>query len=291
MIAPLLPALAAIFSTQPASVGLAIPAYLIPYGVMTLVWGPMSDQLGRGGRRRAHGGHCRGELCRHLHRCAKRHRDRCQRRRAHRHGPARRPLRLPRTRPCPRLALRGHGGRHGGGIDSRALLEPVIGWPGLFLGVSGLGVLVLALLLRRRDLLSGRPSGEPRRLGIVARGYIGLLASFRSQRTYAYVLVNAVVHSGIFTWLGLSFQRHYGFGEIGIGLPCSDTGFRASYCAPRSVGLPVGTDGPASSRSVSSLQASALTSWPSDPLWLWLASPSPCSRSATTSRSPCWPGS
>ncbi|HSH58223.1 MAG TPA: MFS transporter, partial [Acidimicrobiales bacterium] len=28
-------------------VGLAIPAYLLPYGAMTLVWGPLSDRLGR----------------------------------------------------------------------------------------------------------------------------------------------------------------------------------------------------------------------------------------------------
>jgi predicted MFS family arabinose efflux permease len=32
------------------------------------------------------------------------------------------------------------------------------------------------------------------------------------------VLINAVVHSGIFTWLGLYSVRHYGLGEVGIGL-------------------------------------------------------------------------
>lgn len=47
MIAPLIPALARIFSTRPTVVGIAVPAYLIPYGAMTLLWGPLSDRLGR----------------------------------------------------------------------------------------------------------------------------------------------------------------------------------------------------------------------------------------------------
>lgn len=47
MIAPILPALAPALATTPAVVGLAVPAYLIPYGAMTLVWGPVSDRLGR----------------------------------------------------------------------------------------------------------------------------------------------------------------------------------------------------------------------------------------------------
>lgn len=52
----------------------------------------------------------------------------------------------------------------------------------------------------------------------MARRYVGILSSFRAQRTYAYVLINAVVHSGIYTWLGLYFRRRYGLGEVGIGL-------------------------------------------------------------------------
>lgn len=67
-----------------------------------------------------------------------------------------------------------------GGSTAGALLEPVIGWRGLFLGVSGLSVVVLALLTRRRDLLGDRPTGQPRPLRMVARGYIGLLSTFQA---------------------------------------------------------------------------------------------------------------
>lgn len=52
----------------------------------------------------------------------------------------------------------------------------------------------------------------------MARGYLGLLADARGRRTYAYVLVNAVVHSGIYIWLGLYFTRRFGLGEAGIGV-------------------------------------------------------------------------
>ena len=47
MIAPILPRLAQVFHTGTGVVGLAVPAYLVPYGVMTLVWGPLSDRVGR----------------------------------------------------------------------------------------------------------------------------------------------------------------------------------------------------------------------------------------------------
>ncbi|MFE3762345.1 MFS transporter [Streptomyces sp. NPDC059104] len=47
MIAPILPQLARAFHSTPGTVGLAVPAYLVPCGAMTLVWGPLSDRIGR----------------------------------------------------------------------------------------------------------------------------------------------------------------------------------------------------------------------------------------------------
>jgi MFS family permease len=47
MIAPLIPRLAGLFHSSSALVGGAVPAYLVPYGVMTLVWGPLSNRVGR----------------------------------------------------------------------------------------------------------------------------------------------------------------------------------------------------------------------------------------------------
>ncbi len=47
MVAPILPQLAQAFHTESGTIGLAVPAYLLPYGVMTLLWGPLSDRIGR----------------------------------------------------------------------------------------------------------------------------------------------------------------------------------------------------------------------------------------------------
>src|SRR5204862_7967777 len=56
----------------------------------------------------------------------------------------------------------------------------------------------------------------PRRALFAAGG--GLLGPGRGRRTYACVLLNAIFHSGVFTWLGLYSARRYGLGEVGIGL-------------------------------------------------------------------------
>jgi predicted MFS family arabinose efflux permease len=50
------------------------------------------------------------------------------------------------------------------------------------------------------------------------QGYAALLSLTRAQRTYAYVLVNAVVQSGVYTWLGVYLHQRFGLGEVGIGL-------------------------------------------------------------------------
>lgn len=99
-----------------------------------------------------------------------------------------------------------------------ALLEPWLGWRGIFLVVSALGVVMLGLLLPYRGLLGEAPATPPTTMVDVLRGYRALLATGRGQRTYAYVLLNSIFHSGVFTWLGLYFARRHGLGEVGIGL-------------------------------------------------------------------------
>lgn len=48
MVAPLLPRLAEVFGTSVQRIGLIVPAYLSPYGIATLAYGPVSDRFGRG---------------------------------------------------------------------------------------------------------------------------------------------------------------------------------------------------------------------------------------------------
>lgn len=47
MVAPIIPKLSSIFGVPVESIGLIVPAYLIPYGIFTLIYGPLSDRLGR----------------------------------------------------------------------------------------------------------------------------------------------------------------------------------------------------------------------------------------------------
>jgi len=229
MVAPLIPKLSAVFGAASERVGLIVPAYLIPYGVSTLVYGLLSDRIGRRrvllaslaafvaltaltatsgslaqmtGWRFATGLGASGVV----------------------------PLALAligrlfpyeqRGRPLGWL----FGAMAGGmafGSTVGVMVEPFIGWRMLFAAVAAAGALIGVLLLPYRSLLGedaaaeGRVPPSPRQ---VLDGYRGLLAPGRGLRTYAYVFWNALFHSGIYTWLGVYFARRYQLSEVGIGL-------------------------------------------------------------------------
>lgn len=226
MVAPLIPRLATIFGVSVERIGLIVPAYLIPYGISTLVYGVASDRIGRRPimfasltafilltaatgfvhsatqmltLRLLTGVGASGVV----------------------------PLALAlmgdlfpyreRGRPLGWL----FGVMAGGmavGSTAGVLLEPFVGWPQLFFGVSALGLILLLALFPYWELLGGASEHRPPPLKAIIAGYKALLGSARGFRTYTYVLLNAVFHSGVFTWLGLYFARRYRLGEVGIGL-------------------------------------------------------------------------
>lgn len=47
MVAPLISRFAEVFNTSAEYIGLMVPAYLIPYGIAILIYGPLSDNWGR----------------------------------------------------------------------------------------------------------------------------------------------------------------------------------------------------------------------------------------------------
>lgn len=225
MVAPLIPRLAEVFHTDIAWVGLAVPAYLVPYGIATLAWGPLSDRFGRRAVilgslalfilftaatamatavtgflawRIATGIGASGVV----------------------------PISLTLIGDVVPFERRGlalgwlFGSIAGGtavGASVGALMEPVIGWQWLFLTVALLTAVsgVAAVALHAIPWLS-RPAPPP--LAAIVRGYASLLSLARGRRTYAYVLINAVVQSGVYSWLGVYLQRRFGLGEVGIGL-------------------------------------------------------------------------
>ena len=226
MVAPMIPRLSAVFGVSTQRIGMLVPAYLIPYGISTLFFGLLSDWAGRKriilasltafagltGLTAASGTADQLIFWRFLTGLGA-------------SGVV--PLALAlmgeifpydqRGRPLGWL----FGAMAGGmafGSTFGVLLEPAIGWRGLFLLVSAIGFTGLLLLRPYLALLGDRPPTRTLTLESVIKGYKYLLMLGRAQRTYTYVFVNAIFHSGIFTWLGLYFWQRYGLGEVGIGL-------------------------------------------------------------------------
>lgn len=225
MVAPLIPRLADVFHSSVGWIGLAVPAYLLPYGLATLAWGPLSDRLGRrtvilgslllfiaftlataSARdiglflmwRIATGAGASGVV----------------------------PISLTLIGDVVPFQRRGRalgwlfGSIAGGtatGATVGALMEPVVGWTGLFLIVAGLAaVLVLIAVGVGAFPRLQRPVAPG--WTVIVRGYITLLSLVRAQRTYVYVLINAIAQSGVYSWLGVYLHQRFGLGEVGIGL-------------------------------------------------------------------------
>jgi predicted MFS family arabinose efflux permease len=226
MVAPLIPRLAREFSASPERVGLAVPAYLIPYGIATLVYGVLSDRIGRG--RIILASLSAFIALTALTATARTADELTAWRLATGLGAsAVVPLALALIGRLFPYEQRGRalgwlfGAMAGGmafGSTFGAVLEPVLGWRGLFLAVSALALVLLFLLFRKREMLGDPDPSIHVHLAAVLPGYAALLDSPRARRTYAYVVINAIFHSGVYTWLGLYFVKRYGLGEVGIGL-------------------------------------------------------------------------
>ncbi|MFD0004116.1 MFS transporter [Streptomyces sp. NPDC127178] len=113
------------------------------------------------------------------------------------------------------------GGMAGGiavGPSAGALAEPLIGWSGLFAVVAGAACVLLVTALVARVLPTSALPAHPPSLPDVLAGYRRLVSHGRGLRTYGYILLNAMLHAGIYTWLGLYLQQRFSLGPTGIGL-------------------------------------------------------------------------
>jgi predicted MFS family arabinose efflux permease len=225
MVAPMIPRLSTVFGVSAQRIGLAVPAYLIPYGISTLFFGVLSDRVGR--RRIVLVSLSAFAVLTGLTATAASANQIILWRLLTGLGASGVvPLALALIGSLFPYEQRGRplgwlfGAMAGGmafGSTFGVLLEPAIGWRGVFLAVSAVGFIALVLLRPYAALLSERPLTRTMTIGAVVAGYKYLLTLARGQRTYVYVLLNAIFHSGVFTWFGLYFSRRYGLGEIGIG--------------------------------------------------------------------------
>ncbi len=226
MVAPLIPRLSGVFGVSAQFIGLMVPAYLIPYGASTLFYGLISDRLGR--RPIMFASLIAFVLLTALTATARSARAMIWWRLFTGVGASGVvPLALALMGDLFPYEQRGRplgwlfGAMAGGmafGSTVGVLVEPFIGWRMLFVSVAIAGAAILAVLLPYRAAMGIEVAKARLRVAEVFSGYLGLFGSRRGARTYTYVLLNAVFHSGVYTWLGLYFARRFGLGEVGIGL-------------------------------------------------------------------------
>lgn len=226
MVAPIIPALSNVFSTPVETVGLIVPAYLIPYGVATLAYGLLADRLGI--HRVMFTSLAAFAVLTVLTATAQSIEELALWRLATGIGASGVvPLALTLVGRLYPYEQRGRplgwlfGAMAGGmafGSPLGAMIVPFVGWQGLFVAVGAAGVTLLLILLPYRRAIAATVQPVTGTLRDLFRGYKDLLGTGRGQRTYGYVLVNSIFHSGVFTWLGVYFERRYGLGPAGIGL-------------------------------------------------------------------------
>ncbi|WP_398452309.1 MFS transporter [Sphingobacterium thalpophilum] len=103
------------------------------------------------------------------------------------------------------------------GSSTGALLTAFVGWQALFCIVAGMGLLILVVLLfNRRSFLQKKQTAA--KLKNMITDYYNILKLPRGQRTYSFVLFNSMFHSGIFAWTGYYFFSNYHLDEKGVGL-------------------------------------------------------------------------
>jgi predicted MFS family arabinose efflux permease len=224
MVAPLVPALASALGTPARLVGLLVPAYSLPYGVMALVYGPLSDRLGRrtvlticlaGMALGALGGALApsfGWLA-------------ALRVVAGVSAGGVMPVALAYAADLYRYRERGRAIGvifaaltlgSGIGMSLGPMVEPWLGWRALFAGVAVGAGAVLALLVGNRRLPSAATTVPGATMA--APGYRAILQQPRAKQVYAQLLLTGVCSTGISAWFGVYLNEVYGLAGAGIGL-------------------------------------------------------------------------
>ena len=226
MVAPILPTLAQDFGTSVQRIGLIVPAYLIPYGIGTLVYGLLADRLGI--HRVMFASLATFAVLTGLTATATSVEQITLWRILTGLGASGVvPLGLTLIGRLYPYEQRGRplgwlfGAMAGGmafGSPLGAMVLPYVGWTGLFIAVAAAGLGVMLLFLPYRRLIAAASQPLTGTIQDVFRAYRGLLQTPRGRRTYSYVLVNSMFHSGVFTWLGVYLERRYDIGPGGIGL-------------------------------------------------------------------------
>lgn len=226
MVAPIIPLLSAAFHAPEQITGMIIPAYLIPYGIATLICGLLADRIGI--HRVMFSSLAIFSVLTILTATAQSVEQLTWLRIATGVGASGVvPLALALVGRLYPYEHRGRalgwlfGAMAGGmaiGSPLGALLVPLIGWRSLFVAVGGAGLILFLFVYPKRGFIAAAAPPMPSSARELASSYRQLLSGFRGARTYIYVLLNSMFHSGVFTWLGFYLEREHGLGSTSIGL-------------------------------------------------------------------------
>ena len=239
MIAPLIPTLALEMGATNQQMGLIVPAYLIPYGISTLFYGPLCDRIGRkkvlfillfisiltcianafvpnveafiGVRLLS--GICAGGI-----------------------NPISLAL-IGDLYPYKQLgrAMGWIFGAIAGGMSFGstlgAWLNPFVGWKNELFLLAIANAVALVLVIIKLKKITDIPDKNKTFLEVF-RGYRELVKNPRGGRTYTFIFFNGVFHSGVFTWLGLYLNQRYGLGDIEVGIALLGYGLPGMLLGP-----------------------------------------------------------
>lgn len=226
LVAPLIPSLTRSFHTTQSLIGLAIPAFTIPYGLSSLFYGPLSDRFGRKViimgllgfltfstvllafsstaieflLIRAMVGIATGGIV---------------------------PISVAligdiypyekRGKPIG-LLFSGMAGGMTFGSTLGAYLNPLIGWQMEFVITGILSGLLYLIVFFKPGILAVQQERISIGLTTILKNSGSLLNSSEGKKVYSFIFLNGLFHSGIFAWLGYYFSVKYHLGDQGIGL-------------------------------------------------------------------------
>jgi predicted MFS family arabinose efflux permease len=243
IIAPVLPAISASLGVSPGQVGLAVTAYAIGYGVLQLVYGPLSDRHGRvrviratallfavGTAASGLAGSVPGFVAARLFTGMV--------------AAATIPITFTYIGDTVPYTDRQRVVGHLAALTSSAqalsaslagIATYLVSWRIMFLGYAVLTVVPTVMLLRAPE--ARRPAAPPAPVP-----YATILGLPRARRIYAAVLAEGFLVMGGMTYLGVLASQRYGFNNLQIGLllACSGLGTIAGGLSLGRVGLGLG---------------------------------------------------
>lgn len=244
LFAPLFPAFMREFGVSADTVGTLVPLYMVCYGLSSLIYGPLSDAIGR--RRvililllgeitvmaltagvstftqlkwlRAASGLCSGGIIPIILALVG---DRFP---FHRRG---RIIGWIFSACSAGTAL---------GSSLGVLLNTYVGWRIECAGLAAANVCVAWWVFRLMGdaprPVAATPNVENLSLWRLVGRYAALLCMPRALLTYLYVFTNAVFHYGLYAWLGLYFSRVFALEDRGIGLALIGYGVMGMFLGP-----------------------------------------------------------